>query len=113
MLALSDIELKRLIENQLEYNLRKSKIIEAMEEMMSNEITPYQINEMMRQLERINTHCTDNMKRLNAMMLELKGLVAMVRPQVKKTGWYGDELNAKPEFRESTKLIDIDLKCTE
>lgn len=34
----------------------------------------------------------DNMKRLHAMMLELKGLVALVRPQVKKSGWYGDEI---------------------
>ena len=34
----------------------------------------------------------DNMKRLNQMLLELKGLVSIVRPQVKKSGWYGNEL---------------------
>lgn len=55
----------------------------------------------------------DNMKRLNQMMLELKALVAIVRPQVKKTGWYGDEINTNPDFRESTKLIDLELKSTE
>ena len=55
----------------------------------------------------------ENMKRLNQMMLELKALVAMVRPQVKKTEWYGDELNVKPDFRESTKLIDLELNSTE
>ena len=27
-------------------------------------------------------------------MLELKGIVAMVRPQVKKSGWYGEEIKA-------------------
>ncbi len=46
----------------------------------------------------------DNMQRLNAMMLELKGIVAMVRPKVKNTGWYGDEINAKPAV--DIKLIE-------
>lgn len=36
------------------------------------------------------------MKSLNAMMLEMKGIVARIRPEVKKTGWYGDEIEATP-----------------
>lgn len=57
----------------------------------------YRVQDMIRQIERLNQNCTDNMKRLNAMMLELKGIVAMVRPQVKKTGWYGDEISIQVE----------------
>jgi len=64
---------------------------------MSNDIELYKLQDMLHQIERLNSACADNMKRLNAMMLELKGLVAMVRPQVKKTGWYGDELKANPK----------------
>lgn len=67
----------------------------------------------------------DNMKRLNQMMLELKGLVAMVRPQVKKTGWYGDELKSSPLSIDTDALdspknklceplrIDLDINSTE
>jgi hypothetical protein len=62
---------------------------------MSNEMELYKLQDMIRQIERLNTACTDNMKRLNAMMLELKGIVAMVRPQVKKSGWYGEELQTE------------------
>ena len=63
---------------------------------MSNDVELYKIQDMIRQIERLNNACADNMKRLNQMMLELKGLVAMVRPQVKKTGWYGDEVVSIP-----------------
>lgn len=76
---------------------------------MSNETELYNIQDMMRQLERINATCQDNMKRLNQMMLELKALVAMVRPQVKKTDWYGDEIQTRFDFRDDTKL-EITLK---
>jgi len=76
---------------------------------MNNNIEIYKLQDMIRQIERLNNDCTDNMKRLNQMILELKGIVAMVRPQVKKSGWYGDELNANPDFRESTKLIYADM----
>lgn len=78
---------------------------------MSNDIDKvnYRINDMMHQLERLNTQCSDNMKRLDLMIREFKGLVAMVRPQVKKTGWYGDEIKVQPEPNES-KLIPIELK---
>ena len=50
------------------------------------------INQMYTKLDELNAKCEDNMRRLNSMMLELKGIVATVRPQVKKTGWYGDEI---------------------
>ena len=43
---------------------------------------------------RLNESCEDNMKRLNAMMLELKGIVAMVRPMAKKNDWYGQEIES-------------------
>lgn len=33
-----------------------------------------------------------NAQALNSMLLELKGIVATVRPQVRKTGWYGEEI---------------------
>lgn len=66
---------------------------------MSNEIQFKEVNPeftgVLKRLEEINQKCEDNMKRLNAMMLELKGIVAMVRPQVKKTGWYGEEVPAQ------------------
>lgn len=52
------------------------------------------IEQMYAKLNELNNKCTDNMNRLNAMMLEMKGLVAKIRPEVKKTGWYGDELKA-------------------
>jgi len=65
---------------------------------MSNEIQFKEVNPeftgVLRRLEEINQKCEDNMKRLNAMMLELKGIVAMVRPKVRNTGWYGEELQA-------------------
>lgn len=59
---------------------------------MSNEVDLNRIERMYEKLAELNSKCEDNMKRLNAMMLELKGIVAMVRPQVKKTGWYGEEI---------------------
>ena len=61
---------------------------------MSNEIELYRLQDMIRSIETLNSKCEDNMRRLNAMMLELKGIVAMVRPQVKKSGWYGEEIQA-------------------
>jgi hypothetical protein len=46
----------------------------------------------------------DNMKRLNNMMLELKGLACAIRPQVKKSGWYGDELLTKEKPKEDNTI---------
>ena len=58
----------------------------------------YKIQDMIRQIERLNGNCTDNMKRLNSMMLELKGIIAMVRPMAKKNDWYGEEIDTRREI---------------
>ncbi len=68
----------------------------------------YQIQDILRSIERLNLKCEDNMKRLNNMMLELKGLVCAVRPQVKKSGWYDDEILSK-EKEANNKLIEINI----
>ncbi len=60
-------------------------------------------------LEEINKKCEDNMKRLNQMMLELKGLVAYVRPEVKKSGWYGDEINVSGKSSDAIKEIELNV----
>lgn len=72
-----------------------------------NDLEIYKCQDMIRQIASLNQKCEDNMKRLNAMMLELKGIVAMVRPQVKKTGWYGDELTVEKVM--DTKEIGCDI----
>ncbi len=66
---------------------------------MNNELELYKLQDMIRQISNLNEKCNDNMKRLNQIMLELKGIVAMVRPQVKKTGWYGDEIQGEVVHR--------------
>lgn len=53
------------------------------------------INKMYKKLDDLNTKCEDNLKRLNNMMLELKGIIAMVRPMAKKNDWYGKEIDSK------------------
>jgi hypothetical protein len=58
----------------------------------SNEI--YRLEQIIRSVERLNHNCEDNMKRLNNMMLELKGIIAIVRPAAKKNDWYKTEINA-------------------
>ncbi len=55
----------------------------------------YQLNDMLRAIERLNGNCEANMKALNGMMLELKGIIAMVRPMAKKNDWYKDEIDVK------------------
>ena len=57
----------------------------------------YKIQDMIHAIERLNGNCEENMKRLNAMMLELKGIIAMVRPMAKKNDWYGEEIQVKKE----------------
>lgn len=52
------------------------------------------VEDMLRAIERLNANCEDNMKRLNSMMLELKGIIAMVRPSAKKNAWYGEEIES-------------------
>lgn len=70
----------------------------------------YKIQDMIRQLDSLNEKCTQNMNRLNSMMLELKGIVAMVRPKVKNTGWYGDEIEGKIVSKEGQPLeIELNL----
>jgi hypothetical protein len=63
------------------------------------------IDNIIHRVEKLNYSCEDNMKRLHSMMLELKGLIAMVRPQVKKTGWYGEEIEAEGKY----KTLEIEL----
>ena len=53
------------------------------------------IHHMISKIDRLNGKCEDNMQRLNAMMLELKGIIAMVRPMAKKNEWYGEEISVK------------------
>ena len=50
------------------------------------------IQHMISKIERLNEKCEENMQRLNSMMLELKGIVAMVRPMAKKSDWYREEI---------------------
>lgn len=54
-----------------------------------------------------------NAKALNSMMLELKGIISQVRPQVKNTGWYGTEVpgvNKRIED-ESVKIVPYKPVC--
>ena len=63
---------------------------------MNEEQKIERISQLLSSAYRISNKCEDNMKRLNQMMLELKGIVAMVRPRAKKNDWYGDEISATP-----------------
>ena len=76
---------------------------------MTQEIQIYQLQDMIRQIAKLNEKCESNMKNLHAMMLELKGIVAMVRPQVKKTGWYGEEIkgNASEVKQDDNHYIEL------
>lgn len=66
----------------------------------------HRLEEMLRRAESINSKCEDNMKRLNQMMLELKGCIAIARPSVKKNAWFGEEIEGK----ESKETLEIELK---
>ncbi len=46
-------------------------------------------------LEKLEESMIDNMRRLNDMMKELKGLISMVRANAAKNDWYKTELEAK------------------
>jgi hypothetical protein len=61
---------------------------------MNDDTKLYELSQMIRAIERLNANCERNMKTLNAMMLELKGLIAMVRPAARKNDWYGEEISA-------------------
>ena len=76
-----------------------------MTDLITNELR--RINQMYTKLDELNAKCEDNMRRLNSMMLELKGIVAMVRPQVKKTGWYGDEILHREDTIKDNVVIEV------
>lgn len=67
-------------------------IFDRVRDLEQIQIELNRVERMYEKLVELNEKCEDNMRRLNAMMLELKGIVAMVRPQVKKSGWYGEEI---------------------
>lgn len=49
----------------------------------------------------------DNMKRLNNMMLELKGIIAMVRPMAKKNDWYGQEILHREDKIKDEVVVEV------
>lgn len=77
--------------------LKQLTLIGGINGIMENKVMPhndiYRLEQIILAVERLNYKCEDNMKRLNNMMLELKGIVAMVRPMAKKNDWYKDEIN--------------------
>lgn len=79
-----------------------------MGKMMTNEIDKrfYQLQDMIRQIDSLNHKCETNMKRLNEMMLELKGIIAMVRPQAMKNDWYGEEIQAMTRIRNDVRDLE-------
>lgn len=70
----------------------------------------YKVNDTLRSIERLTLKCNENATRLNNMLLEMKGLAGMIRPKVKKTGWYGEELQAQVD--EMKGLLNIEFKET-
>lgn len=77
----------------------------------SNDI--YRLEQIILAVERLNHKCEDNMKRLNNMMLELKGLIAMVRPNAKKNAWYGTEIETEESKLKNKDVMSIELKDSE
>ena len=63
------------------------------------------IAHLLSKADRLSGHCEQNMNRLNSMMNELKGLIAMVRPSAKKNDWYGKELNISGEEIREIQLV--------
>ncbi len=51
----------------------------------------------------------EKIMRIDDMLKEFKGLVAIVRPEVKKSGWYGEEIKTQPRIRE-IEHKDIEIK---
>ena len=57
-------------------------------------------NDFIRQsIHRSNSMHT-NISRLDEMIKEFKGLVAIVRPEVKKSGWHGEEIKTQPRIQQ-------------
>ena len=73
----------------------------------------YRCENMIRAIERLNGKCEDNMRRLNEMMLEMKGIIAMVRPSARRNDWYKDEIeipNTNDKMPKTFKyLLDQDI----
>jgi len=90
--------------------------IERRQDQLMNEMPRYR-----NALQGLEAKLEDNMQRLNKMMLELKGLIAMVRPAAAKNDWYkGEEipvnvnlpapLSPKNPFRDNCSMETIDGK---
>lgn len=71
---------------------------------MKRETELYQMQDMIRQISHLNDKCENNMRLLNDMMLELRGIIAMVRPSARRNDWYGKEIEASPAQIERTEL---------
>lgn len=65
-----------------------SNKIDALEKSFNIE-TQIQIIKAIRHEELI---CAENTRKVSDAIKELKGLVAIVRPEVIKSGWYGEEI---------------------
>ena len=72
--------------------------------MSQNEI--YRMEQMIRGIESLNQKCDQNMRSLNMMMLELKGVIASVRASARKNEWYGPEINADPVNKSGMKYLE-------
>jgi hypothetical protein len=54
-------------------------------------------SEKLRQAENLSKVINQNTNDIRNMLGEFKGILCIVRPEVKKTGWYGEEFGAKGE----------------
>jgi hypothetical protein len=52
----------------------------------------YKINEIMKALDKQAKFTQMNLRDCQNMLQEFKGIMCIVRPEVKKTGWYGQEV---------------------
>jgi len=65
-------------------------------------------------LEELKEHTERNMKALNNMMLELKGLIGMVRAKAGRPGmeWYGKEISTEA-LKDSVHIEDLTINDIE
>jgi len=61
-----------------------------------NNIESY-ASEKLKQAENLSKVINQNTNDIRNMLGEFKGILCIVRPEVKKTGWYGEEFGAKGE----------------
>ena len=64
------------------------------------------ISQLLSSAYRISEKCDQNMRSLNTMMLELKGVIASVRASARKNDWYGTEINADPINKSGMKYLE-------